>query len=154
MLSVVRMKTIPTFNLTQNNIKQITWGEVLEKGRAIIYDYPFEGQVWYPDGDIRSSKLIHNLFVFFFHIIPAYLIDFLMLILRQKRLYVYYMFFLYFSVSFSLSELYFCFFFVLCLRTVWSDFRSEFQSVSRCCNISPQETGCFTIGIYTLLITQ
>ncbi|XP_020294359.1 putative fatty acyl-CoA reductase CG5065 [Pseudomyrmex gracilis] len=80
-----KMKTIPTFNLTQNNIKQITWGEVLEKGRAIIYDYPFEGQVWYPDGDIRSSKLIHNLFVFFFHIIPAYLIDFLMLILRQKR---------------------------------------------------------------------
>lgn len=78
-------KTIPVLNITQGNIKRITWAEVLEVGRQIIYKYPFEGQIWYPDGDIRSSKFIHNLFVFFFHIIPAYLIDFLMLIFRQKR---------------------------------------------------------------------
>ncbi|XP_076230862.1 putative fatty acyl-CoA reductase CG5065 [Calliopsis andreniformis] len=80
-----KTKNIPVYNITQSGIMPITWGEVLEKGKKIAYKYPFEGQVWYPDGDIRSSKFVHNLFVFFFHIIPAYLIDFIMLLLRQKR---------------------------------------------------------------------
>ncbi|XP_067215894.1 putative fatty acyl-CoA reductase CG8306 [Linepithema humile] len=78
-------KSIPVFNVTQSNITPITWREVLDMGRGIIHDNPFDGQVWYPDDDMRSSKFVHNLFVFFFHIIPAYLIDFLMLIFRQKR---------------------------------------------------------------------
>ncbi|KAL0125701.1 hypothetical protein PUN28_004638 [Cardiocondyla obscurior] len=78
-------KSIPVVNITQGNVRPITWGEVLETGRTKLHEYPFEGQVWFPDGDIRSTKFIHNLFVFFFHLIPAYLIDFLMLILRQKR---------------------------------------------------------------------
>lgn len=64
----------------------ITWGEVLDTGRRIIYQYPFEGIVWYPGGDAHNNKIMHNLMVFFFQIIPAYLIDFLMLIFRQKRL--------------------------------------------------------------------
>lgn len=78
-------KKIPVYNITQSGVMPITWGEVVEKGKKIGYAYPFEGAVWYPDGDIRSSKFVHNLFVFFFHIIPAYFIDFLMLIFRQKR---------------------------------------------------------------------
>lgn len=68
----------------------ITWGEILGKGKKIAHRYPFEGQIWYPDGDIRNSKFVHNLIVFFFHIIPAYFIDFLMLIFRQKRLWVFF----------------------------------------------------------------
>jgi len=83
---IYRPKTIPVLNITQNNIRPITWAEILEKGKKCIYEYPFDGQIWFPDGDIRSNKFVHNLFVFFFHIIPAYLIDFLMLIFRQKRL--------------------------------------------------------------------
>lgn len=78
-------ENIPVVNITQSDITRITWGEILEKGRQIVYEYPFEGQVWYPDGDIRSNKFIHNIFIFFFQIIPAYFIDFLMLIFRQKR---------------------------------------------------------------------
>ncbi|XP_014467647.1 PREDICTED: putative fatty acyl-CoA reductase CG5065 [Dinoponera quadriceps] len=78
-------KNIPVFNITQSGVIPITWGEILKLGRSIIYQYPFEGQVWYPDGDARNNKYIHGLMAFFFHIIPAYLIDFLMLIFRQKR---------------------------------------------------------------------
>ncbi|KYN29624.1 PREDICTED: putative fatty acyl-CoA reductase CG5065 [Trachymyrmex cornetzi] len=78
-------KTIPVINITQSHVRPITWAEILEKGRKRLHEYPFDGQIWFPDGDIRSSKFVHNLFVFFFHIIPAYLIDFLMLIFRQKR---------------------------------------------------------------------
>ncbi|XP_011266457.2 putative fatty acyl-CoA reductase CG5065 isoform X1 [Camponotus floridanus] len=83
--SLRNSKSIPVFNITQSDSTPITWGEILDKGREVIYEYPFEGQVWYPDGDIRSNKFIHNIFVFFFQIIPAYFIDFLMLIFRQKR---------------------------------------------------------------------
>jgi len=78
-------KSIPVYNLTQGNIRPTTWAEVVEKGRQRLHEYPFNGQMWYPDGDIRKSKFVHNLFIFFFHFIPAYLIDFLMLIFRQQR---------------------------------------------------------------------
>ncbi|XP_006570570.1 uncharacterized protein LOC412986 isoform X1 [Apis mellifera] len=77
--------SIPVYNITQSGVVPITWGEILGKGKKIAHRYPFEGQIWYPDGDIRNSKFVHNLIVFFFHIIPAYFIDFLMLIFRQKR---------------------------------------------------------------------
>ncbi|XP_078052126.1 putative fatty acyl-CoA reductase CG5065 isoform X2 [Augochlora pura] len=80
-----KSKNIPVYNITQSGVLPITWGEIVEKGKKLGHMYPFEGQIWYPDGDIRSSKLIHNIFVLFFHIIPAYLIDFLMLIFQQKR---------------------------------------------------------------------
>ncbi|KAL2735954.1 putative fatty acyl-CoA reductase CG5065 [Vespula squamosa] len=78
-------KNCPVYNITQSSIERMTWGQILERGRSIAYDYPFEGQIWYPDGNIRNNKFIHYFFVFFFHLIPAYLIDFLMLIFCQKR---------------------------------------------------------------------
>ncbi|XP_012281888.1 putative fatty acyl-CoA reductase CG5065 [Orussus abietinus] len=80
-----RSKNMPVFNITQSGVKPITWGEILEKGKKVAHEYPFEGAIWFPDGDIRTSKFVHNLIVFFFHILPAYFIDFLMLIFRQKR---------------------------------------------------------------------
>ncbi|CAH1170050.1 unnamed protein product [Phaedon cochleariae] len=75
---------VPVYNLTTDAKISITYREILDEGRKIIYDYPFEMQVWYPDGDIRSSKFIHNLFSIFFHWIPAILIDMIMLICGQK----------------------------------------------------------------------
>ncbi|XP_051155914.1 putative fatty acyl-CoA reductase CG5065 isoform X2 [Leptopilina boulardi] len=83
--AVEKTKHIPVYNITQSGVMPITWGEILEKGKKVVREYPFEGAIWYPDGDIRKSKFIHNLFVFFFHLIPAYFIDFLMLLFRQKR---------------------------------------------------------------------
>lgn len=64
----------------------MTWGEVVERGKTIAHEYPFEMTLWYPGGNIRRSKLIHNVIVLLFHWIPAYLIDFLMLLIGQKRL--------------------------------------------------------------------
>jgi len=80
-----KSKSLHVFNITQSNLTEITYGEILEMRRRIFYDYPFESQVWYPDGNLHY-KFMHNLCVFFFHIILAYLIDFSMLIFRQKRL--------------------------------------------------------------------
>ncbi|XP_041977375.1 putative fatty acyl-CoA reductase CG5065 [Aricia agestis] len=76
---------IPVFNLTTGDDRSITWKEVLDVGKATVRKYPFEGPLWYPDGNIRHNKLIHEICVFFYHILPAYLIDFLLLIFGQKR---------------------------------------------------------------------
>lgn len=83
---IYRSKSIPVINITQGHIKKITWREMIEIIKVCYYKYPFKGQVWYPNFNIRSSRFIHNFFVVFFQIIPAYFIDFLMLILQQKRL--------------------------------------------------------------------
>ncbi|CAH0406413.1 unnamed protein product [Chilo suppressalis] len=80
-----RKPEIPVYNLTTGDDRNTTWKTVLDIGKATIRKYPFEGPLWYPDGNIRHNKLIHKLCVFFYHIVPAYLIDFLMLIFRQKR---------------------------------------------------------------------
>lgn len=77
---------VPVYNLTLHSVLPISYREIIDKGRHFIYDYPFEMQVWYPDGDIRSSKLAHNIYSFFFHWIPALLIDLLMVIFCQKPL--------------------------------------------------------------------
>lgn len=80
-----RPEDIPVYNLTQSRTREITWGQILEEGRKVAHEYPFEMMMWYPDGNLRTSKFIHNLWVLFFHWIPAYLIDFMMLISGQKR---------------------------------------------------------------------
>jgi fatty acyl-CoA reductase len=80
------LSEIPVYNITASSAKRITWREVLEKGRKVVHENPFEMTIWYPDGNIRSSKLMHNLCVIFLHFLPAYFIDFLLFIFRQKRL--------------------------------------------------------------------
>lgn len=72
--------------MTQSKEKEVTWGEVLEEGRKIAWDYPFSLMLWYPDGNIRSSLWVHKLCVIFLHWIPAYFIDALLFLFRQKRL--------------------------------------------------------------------
>lgn len=81
-----RSEEIPVFNLTSGDDRDTTWKEVLDVGKATVRKFPFEGPLWYPNGNIRHNKLIHELCVFFYHIIPAYFIDFLMFIFGQKRL--------------------------------------------------------------------
>jgi fatty acyl-CoA reductase len=74
------------YNLTASSVKRVTFREILERGRRVVYDNPFEMMLWYPDGNMHSSRLVHNIYVIFFHFLPAYFIDLLLLIFRQKRL--------------------------------------------------------------------
>lgn len=65
---------------------KISWGEVLNLGKQLGYEYPFEAGLWYPNGAITTNRYVHATRVFFYHWVPAYLIDFLMLCFGQKRL--------------------------------------------------------------------
>lgn len=85
-MNVFRPKEIPVYNMTNDSVVPMTWAEVLNKGRKVVHENPFEMQIWYPDGDMRSSKIMHQLCCIFMHWLPAYIIDFLMLIFMQKRL--------------------------------------------------------------------
>jgi fatty acyl-CoA reductase len=74
------------YNLTSASAKGISWRDVLVKGLKVVHENPFEMTIWYPDGNARSTKLMHNLCVIFLHFLPAYFLDFLLFIFGQKRL--------------------------------------------------------------------
>lgn len=81
-----RQSEIPVYNITTGDDRNTTWKQVLDIGKATVRKFPFEGPLWYPDGNIRHNKFIHDLCVFFYHIVPAYFIDFLLFLFGQKRL--------------------------------------------------------------------
>ncbi|XP_037902550.1 putative fatty acyl-CoA reductase CG5065 isoform X1 [Hermetia illucens] len=76
---------IPVYNITCAEKKKLPWETVMNLGKKLGYEYPFEAGVWYPDGGITTSKLYHTINVILFHWLPAYLIDFLLLCAGQKR---------------------------------------------------------------------
>ncbi|XP_069683843.1 putative fatty acyl-CoA reductase CG5065 [Periplaneta americana] len=80
-----KIEEFPVYNITSGQIVRVTWGDVLSKTRKLVLDYPFEKTIWYPDGNIRSSWLMHYFCIVLFHYLPAYFIDFLLLLARQKR---------------------------------------------------------------------
>lgn len=57
-------------------------------GRTLAFSHPFDTILWFPRGNIRSSLIVHKIYAFFLHWVPAYFIDFLLFLFRQKRLYV------------------------------------------------------------------
>lgn len=81
-----RPPEIPVYNITCADHRKMQWGEVIEMSKEIGYRYPMEAGLWYPDGCITTNKLHHNINVVLFHWLPAYFIDFILLILGQKRL--------------------------------------------------------------------
>ncbi|XP_060858059.1 putative fatty acyl-CoA reductase CG5065 [Metopolophium dirhodum] len=75
---------VPCYNISKGDIVRLTWGEVLSKGKRYAYEYPFDAGLWYPNGSIRTNKLVHYFIVLMLQVIPAYLIDGIMLLARQK----------------------------------------------------------------------
>ncbi|CRL01949.1 CLUMA_CG015216, isoform A [Clunio marinus] len=71
-------------NLTESGANPLTWGDTINIGRKLFYDYPMCQSLWYPNGSIKPNYYKHMFCVIFFHYLPAYFIDFLMIIFRQK----------------------------------------------------------------------
>ncbi|KAJ9594707.1 hypothetical protein L9F63_013981, partial [Diploptera punctata] len=46
-----KLKEIPVYNMTASAVKRVPWQEILDKGRKIVYENPFEMTIWYPDGN-------------------------------------------------------------------------------------------------------
>ena len=73
-------------NVAAASENALTWGESIEMGKKEFYKNPLSYSLWYPDGSIKGSYLAHLFSVIFFHYLPAYLIDFLLVVLRKKPL--------------------------------------------------------------------
>ncbi|XP_069702746.1 putative fatty acyl-CoA reductase CG5065 [Periplaneta americana] len=71
-------------NLTESGDNPITWGNILDSGRKHLYDNPLSDAIWFPDGSIKSSWIMHTFCVIFFHFLPAYFIDFLVTLCGKK----------------------------------------------------------------------
>lgn len=78
--------SVPCYNISKGDIVHMTWGEVLAKGKRYAYEYPFDAGLWYPNGSMRTNKLMHYFVVFWLQVVPAYLIDGIMVLARQKTL--------------------------------------------------------------------
>ncbi|XP_070134940.1 putative fatty acyl-CoA reductase CG5065 isoform X1 [Drosophila bipectinata] len=84
-LTKKRPLQIPVYNLTVEDEKKRTWKWIMDVGRDLGMKYPFEVGLWYPDGNMTSSKFYHTFCSIMFMWLPAYLIDFLLLIFGQRR---------------------------------------------------------------------
>lgn len=72
------------YHLTSSNEFKISWAEIINCGRRVTEKVPLNGVVWYPGGSMKKSRLLHNICVILFHMIPAYLIDTLIFLAGYK----------------------------------------------------------------------
>ena len=81
-----RPTVMPVYNLSVHESKKLTLGEMFGTFKKIGREIPFTGSLWYPNGEPTLNVYVHAINVFFFQLIPAYLIDFLFFCTGQKRL--------------------------------------------------------------------
>lgn len=77
-------KDVDFINVCVSNKLLMTWGESIESGKRFFYETPLSLSLWYPNGSIKKNYYEHLFCVIFFHYLPAYFIDFLLLIFGQK----------------------------------------------------------------------
>lgn len=73
-------------NLTDYTKNPLTWGETIKYGKEMVRKYPLSQMLWYPGGTIKSNFYHHLICSIFFHYLPAYFLDFMLIIFRQKPL--------------------------------------------------------------------
>ncbi|KAJ9578556.1 hypothetical protein L9F63_005285, partial [Diploptera punctata] len=73
------------YHLTSSSELKVTWAEIIDRGRRLVTEkVPLNGVVWYPGGSMKKSRFVHNLAMFFFHLLPALLIDGLIFLSGNK----------------------------------------------------------------------
>lgn len=71
-------------NVTESGDNPISWATSLKTGKKHFQANPFSRVLWYPNGIMTSSKIIHWFCVVFFHMLPAYLLDTLIVLTGNK----------------------------------------------------------------------
>ncbi|XP_043288458.1 uncharacterized protein [Venturia canescens] len=71
-------------NVTESGRNPLTWENALETGKKHALANPFSGPLWYPGGSLTSNKFYHHLRVLLFHLLPAYFLDTILVLMAQK----------------------------------------------------------------------
>ncbi|TMW39495.1 hypothetical protein DOY81_015425 [Sarcophaga bullata] len=79
---------VPVYNITNAEHRKMTSGTVVKLSKRINKEYPFNAGLWYPDPTVTTNKLYHQFNCLMFHWLPAYFLDFLMLIFGQKTFFI------------------------------------------------------------------
>ncbi|XP_073829399.1 fatty acyl-CoA reductase wat-like isoform X2 [Musca autumnalis] len=69
---------VEVFHCSNSKMNAISTGELIEMGKKVILDNPFEKCIWVPQGGITRCDVWHYIRVFFFQILPALFFDFLL----------------------------------------------------------------------------
>ncbi|EFA05205.1 fatty acyl-CoA reductase 1 [Tribolium castaneum] len=73
------------YNITSSSQYNFTWEELITTGKSVIFnEVPFNGVVWYPGGSIKTVRWVHELCFYLFQLLPAILIDVILVLLRYK----------------------------------------------------------------------
>lgn len=62
--------------------------EMVHMGKSILWQHPFNDQLWHVDSNVTSSKFLYYLQVIVFHIIPGFFLDILLRIFGKKPMLV------------------------------------------------------------------
>uniref|UniRef100_A0A182M294 Fatty acyl-CoA reductase n=1 Tax=Anopheles culicifacies TaxID=139723 RepID=A0A182M294_9DIPT len=64
------------YHLVSSAEIKVSWEGIIERGKWIVSNkIPLNGVLWYPGGSMKRTRWEHNLSAFFFHWIPAFVID-------------------------------------------------------------------------------
>ncbi|XP_039955032.1 putative fatty acyl-CoA reductase CG5065 isoform X2 [Bactrocera tryoni] len=80
-----RPADVPVYNITNADHRKTKMGDVITMCKRLGREYPLNVGLWYPDAVITTNKIYHAFNVLMFHWLPAYFLDFLLLIFGQKR---------------------------------------------------------------------
>ncbi|KAJ0183923.1 hypothetical protein K1T71_000346 [Dendrolimus kikuchii] len=83
-----KSELIPVYNVNIGHQKPTTWGDVLQVAKDYGRKHPVNWPLWYPNGDITTNVMVHELRRIFYHLVPAYCIDFILFLLGQKGILV------------------------------------------------------------------
>ncbi|XP_023288205.1 fatty acyl-CoA reductase wat [Orussus abietinus] len=74
----------PIYNVVSSCQAPITWGEYMKKNEIYGMEVPSEMVLWYYCFTLNKSLWIHNIYVFFLHLIPALIVDSLAYVTGRK----------------------------------------------------------------------
>lgn len=79
-----KSESIPVYNYVSSVENPLTWGEFCDLNIAKGFDYPFSNAIWYVSFFMNKSAMVNKIYQFFLHILPALLIDTVMVCAGQK----------------------------------------------------------------------
>ncbi|XP_053945507.1 fatty acyl-CoA reductase wat-like [Anastrepha ludens] len=78
-------KPPPIYNFVPDERNMLKWDTYRRTLEEHAPNMPLTQMIWYPFAIVVKSKLLYNILILFYHIIPGYIIDFLLLLMGRKR---------------------------------------------------------------------
>lgn len=74
------------YNCSTANVRHITMGQMIDIGRDLARDVPFDKMLWAPGGCITEYRALNYVRVIMFHILPAFFVDQIFRLTGKKQL--------------------------------------------------------------------